>query len=47
MIFAMGNGIALEKLLEPDSVSEELYGRMMEVFFSGIGVAAQAGQPAA
>ena len=36
MIFAMANGIALEKLLEPESVSEELYGAMLTFFFSGL-----------
>jgi hypothetical protein len=36
MTFAMGNGFALEKLLEPDAVDDELYGTMLLVFFTGL-----------
>ena len=36
MTFAMANGVALEKLLEPDSVSDELYGTMLMIFFAGL-----------
>jgi AcrR family transcriptional regulator len=36
MVFAMTKGIALQKLLEPDSVSEELYGTMLMTFFAGL-----------
>lgn len=36
MTFAMANGIALEKLLEPEAVSEELYGTMLMIFFTGL-----------
>lgn len=36
MTFAMANGFALEKLIEPDAVDDELYGRMLSIFFLGI-----------
>jgi AcrR family transcriptional regulator len=36
MTFAMANGFALEKLLEPDAVDDELYGTMLMVFFTGL-----------
>jgi AcrR family transcriptional regulator len=36
MTFAMANGIALEKLLEPEAVSDELYGTMLMIFFTGL-----------
>jgi AcrR family transcriptional regulator len=36
MTFAMANGFALERLLEPDAVSEETYGTMLMVFFAGL-----------
>jgi AcrR family transcriptional regulator len=36
MTFAMANGVALEKLLEPEAVPEELYGTMLFVFFTGL-----------
>jgi hypothetical protein len=42
-LFAMGNGIALEKMLEPDAVPDDLYPRMLEIFFTGL----QAGSPSA
>ena len=29
MTFAMANGVALEKLLEPDAVADELCGQML------------------
>ncbi len=35
MTFAMANGFALEKLLEPD-VSDELFGSMLAIFFAGL-----------
>src|SRR5438105_15781790 len=39
----MGNGFALEKLLEGDEVPDELYGTMLMVFFAGLdALAAQA-----
>jgi AcrR family transcriptional regulator len=36
MICLMGNGFALEKLLEGDAVADELYGTMLMVFFAGL-----------
>jgi AcrR family transcriptional regulator len=36
MTFAMANGFALEKLLEPETVPDELYGAMLAVFFTGL-----------
>jgi AcrR family transcriptional regulator len=36
MTFAMANGFALEKLLEPDAVDDELYGTMLMIFFTGL-----------
>jgi AcrR family transcriptional regulator len=52
MTFAMANGIALEKLLEPDAVPDDLYGTMLFVFFTGLRTligerAPAAGEPAA
>jgi AcrR family transcriptional regulator len=49
MTFAMVNGMALEKMLEPDMVDDELYGTMLMIFFTGLrtlvheGPAVQAG----
>ena len=47
MTFAMANGIALERLLEPDAVPDGLYPEMMAVFFTGLRAraAAEAGAP--
>lgn len=36
MTFAMANGAALERVLEPEAVPEDLYGRMLEIFFAGL-----------
>jgi AcrR family transcriptional regulator len=36
MAFAMANGIALERLLEPEAVPDELFGEMMATFFTGL-----------
>jgi AcrR family transcriptional regulator len=36
MTFAMANGVALEKLLEPEAVPDDLYGTMLMVFFIGL-----------
>jgi AcrR family transcriptional regulator len=36
MVGVMGNGFALEKLLEGDAVADELYGTMLTVFFAGL-----------
>lgn len=36
MVFAMANGFALERLLEPEAASEESYGAMLAIFFTGL-----------
>jgi AcrR family transcriptional regulator len=36
MTFAMANGVALEALLEPEAVSEDLFATMLTVFFAGL-----------
>jgi AcrR family transcriptional regulator len=36
MTFAMANGFALEKLLEPDAVSDDTYATMLAIFFTGL-----------
>jgi AcrR family transcriptional regulator len=36
MVSVMGNGFALEKLLEGEAVPDELYGTMLMVFFAGL-----------
>ncbi len=42
MVSVMGNGFALEKLLEGDAVPDELYGTMLTVFFAGLEALADA-----
>ena len=42
MIFAMVNGLALEKLLEPDVVADDAFGTMLVAFFAGLGATQQA-----
>jgi AcrR family transcriptional regulator len=42
MTFAMGKGFALEKLLEPDAVSDDVYPSMLEIFFAGLQSLAEA-----
>jgi hypothetical protein len=36
MAFAMANGMALERLLEPEAVPDTLFGEMMATFFIGL-----------
>ena len=43
MAFAMANGMALERLLEPEAVPDTLFGEMMATFFTGL--RARAGVP--
>ena len=43
MAFAMANGVALERLLEPEAVPDTLFGEMMATFFTGL--RARAGVP--
>ena len=40
MTFAMGNGVAMERVLEPDAVPADLYSRMLAIFTRGVGVLA-------
>ena len=42
MIFAMVNGLALEKLLEPDAVADDAFGTMLVAFFAGLGATQEA-----
>jgi AcrR family transcriptional regulator len=41
MTFAMADGIALQKLLDPESVSDELYPTMLATFFAGVRAAVE------
>jgi hypothetical protein len=43
MTFAMANGIALEQLLEPDVIDEQLFATMLMVFFAGLRALSEAG----
>lgn len=43
MSFAMVNGMALEKMLEPEAVDDELYGTMLMIFFTGLRTLVQEG----
>jgi AcrR family transcriptional regulator len=36
MTLAMAHGVAIEKLLEPEAVSDDLYGTMLMIFFTGL-----------
>jgi AcrR family transcriptional regulator len=45
MTFAMANGMALERLLEPDAVSDELYPTMLGVFFAGLRAMVEEAEP--
>jgi AcrR family transcriptional regulator len=47
MTFAMAHGIALEKLLEPEAVPDELFGTMLLVFFTGLRTLAEQSAEAA
>ena len=47
MTFAMANGVALEKLLEPEAVPDDLYGTMLVVFFTGLRALAETSASAA
>jgi len=41
MTFAMANGFALERLLEGEAASADLYGRMLAIFFAGLRATAE------
>jgi hypothetical protein len=45
MVSVMGNGFALEKLLEGDAVADELYGTMLMIFFAGLDALKSASPP--
>jgi AcrR family transcriptional regulator len=45
MTFAMANGLALEKLLEPDVVADDAFGTMLVAFFAGLGATSGAEAP--
>ena len=45
MVSMMGNGFALEKLLEGDAVADELYGTMLMIFFAGLDALKSASPP--
>jgi hypothetical protein len=47
MTFAMAKGVALEKLLEPEAIDDELYGTMLMIFFTGLRTLAEERQAAA
>jgi len=47
MAFAMANGMALERLLEPEAVPDTMFGEMMATFFTGLRARAAAGPRAA
>jgi len=36
MTFAMGNGVAMERLLEPEAVPDELFGSLLEIWVAGL-----------
>lgn len=46
MMCSMGNGFALEKLLEPDAISDEMYGKMLMMFFAGMAAVKRSGSEA-
>jgi AcrR family transcriptional regulator len=46
VIAALGNGLALEKLVDPDAVPDELYGDMLALIFEGLAALAR-GNPSA
>ena len=44
MTFAMADGIALQKLLDPESVPDHLYPTMLATFFAGVRAAVEQGE---
>jgi AcrR family transcriptional regulator len=44
---ALGNGLLLDKLLEPDAVPDDLYGRILELVFQGLAPSTPGKRPAA
>jgi AcrR family transcriptional regulator len=47
IVKALGNGLALEKLADPEGVSNELYARALEIFLAGLEVDGAARGPTA
>jgi AcrR family transcriptional regulator len=47
VVTALGNGLALEKLIDPDAVPDELYGDMLVLVFDGLDALREADQPRA
>jgi AcrR family transcriptional regulator len=47
MTFAMADGIALQKLLDPESVPDDLYPNMLATFFAGLRAAVEEKEAAA
>jgi AcrR family transcriptional regulator len=45
MLCIMGNGFALEKLLERDEIADDVYGTMLMIFFTGLDALAHAPEP--
>jgi hypothetical protein len=43
----MGNGFALEKLLERDEVADDVYGTLLMIFFTGLDALSDAPSAAA
>lgn len=41
MTFAMADGVALQRLLDPESVSDDLYPTMLATFFAGVAAAVE------
>ncbi len=41
MVFAMADGIALQRLLDPDALDQELYPTMLATFFTGLRAATE------
>ena len=46
MVFAMGNGFALEQLLEPEAVPDDLFATMLAIFLTGLRAMAEQGEAA-
>ena len=44
MTFAMADGIALQKLLDPESVPDDMYPTMLATFFAGVRAAVEGPQ---
>ena len=45
MTFAMANGVALEGLLEPELVTDDLFATMLQIFMTGLQTLAESSAP--